>query len=178
MYDDGVSHFIPSVAPPVTITAATESELDNLLAESKQSQAYIVNSNGDTLVVPATKPLRLNTETTTLVVVDPVWLNDPWYYGYSWYRPWFWDPWDYWYHPSIFRSPWYVTYGPTGTPGIVRSTGMALISTGTGTGGTAMVRASITALREVSGTGAVITTLLMPARTVPAEVPTVQKAAA
>ena len=107
VYDDGV-YTRPAVAPATpTITAATESELDNLLAESKQSQAYIVNSNGDTLVVPASKPQRLTTETTTLVVVNPVWLNDPWYYGYSWYRPWYWDPWDPWYHPWYWDRPFY-----------------------------------------------------------------------
>ena len=123
VYDDGV-YTRPAAAPATpTITAATESELDNLLAESKQSHAYIVNSNGDTLVVPAAKPQRLTTETSTLVVVNgPLWLRDPFYYGDPWYRPWYCDPWDPWYRPwywggpFYYRSwvwdPWYPWYRP------------------------------------------------------------------
>ena len=106
VYDDGV-YTRPSAIPAVDV-AAVDSEVDNLLAESKQSPAYIVNSEGDTLVVPETKQLNIT------VVDTPAWLNE-----YSWaYRPWYfrnywyYDSWAYWHDPWYdgywrYRSPWY-----------------------------------------------------------------------
>ena len=96
VYDDGV-YSRPSTVT-ATQVAVTDSELDNLLVDSKNSQAYIINSQGDTLVVPEGKRVLFNTDTELTVVDSPVWL-----YDYSWaYRPWY--LWDY-YHP--WRSSWY-----------------------------------------------------------------------
>ena len=67
-YDDGV-YTRPSAIPAVDV-AAVDSEVDNLLAESKQSPAYIVNSEGETVVVPETKQLNIT------VVDTPASLND------------------------------------------------------------------------------------------------------
>ena len=104
---------------------ATDAELDNLLAESKGSQAYIINSQGDTLVVPAGKKVLFNPNTEVVVVNSPAWLYDyswayrPWYFrDYYWYGPWYWDPWynDYafWYSRWNYRfyAPWSFWYDP------------------------------------------------------------------
>ena len=97
VYDDGV--YSRPVPVRETVLATTETELDNLLAESKQSQAYIISSEGDTLVVPPGKSVLFNLqENSYLTVVDtPTWL-----YDYSWaYRPWYFRDYYYW------GSPWY-----------------------------------------------------------------------
>ncbi len=70
VYDDGV------YSRPTTVTvkevAVTDAEMDNLLAESKGSQAYIINNQGDTLVVPAGKKVLFNPGTELVVVNSPV----------------------------------------------------------------------------------------------------------
>ena len=137
VYDDGV-YTRPSVVPSAQVAVAN-SDLDNLLAESKQSQAYIINSQGDTLVVPAGKKVQFTTTTDLTVVESPSWLYDyswaysPWYFRdfYYWHSPWFynswyfdrwaWDLWyyDYWYyHPFYpFRAySWSFWYDPFYSP--------------------------------------------------------------
>ena len=132
VYDDGV-YTRPSVEVAQTVTDA---ELDNLLADTQQSPAYVL-SEGDTLVVPAGKQVRFSTTNTLVTVVDtPSWIYDyswayrPWYlrdYYYTWHSPWYhsyyswtWDPWYYsswyydpWYYDSWYYRPWhhYGYYG-------------------------------------------------------------------
>ena len=78
-YDDGI------YARPVAeqVPAVSQDQLDNLLADSRSSEAYIL-SGGDTLVVPAGKSIRLNKDNTIITVQDtPAWA---WNYSFA-YSP-------------------------------------------------------------------------------------------
>ena len=93
-YDDGI------YARPVAeqVPAVSQDQLDNLLADSRSSEAYIL-SGGDTLVVPAGKSIRFNKENTIITVEDtPSWA---WNYSFA-YSPWYFR--DYYYY-----SPWYFS---------------------------------------------------------------------
>ena len=106
-FDDGI-YTTPSVKP-AQAPAPTSEELDNLLADSKSSDAYILSA-GDTLVVPAGKKLKFSNSDTIITV----WDTPSWAWDYSWaYRPWYmapWDPFDPWYYDRWYFRPW--TYGP------------------------------------------------------------------
>ena len=109
VYDDGV-YSRPSTA--VAQANAADAEVDNLLAVSKQSPAYILNE-GDTLAVPAGTKLRFSNNATVLSSVDtrPAWDLD--YYWY--YRPW--ADWDYaWYFRPWHYNPWYIGSWYLGDP--------------------------------------------------------------
>ena len=97
VYDDGV-YSRPAVSKQSTVVVA-DSEVDNLLAESRSSAAYIINDGADTLIVPAGKTVIINPETNVTVLDNSDWWwgytwSIPFYY-YSWYRPWYYDSWYY-----------------------------------------------------------------------------------
>ena len=135
-FDDGL------YSRPVQVAqqAPSTEELDNLLAESHASQAYILSA-GDTLVVPEGKKIRFSKDDTIITVWDtPAWAYDyswsyrPWYmrdyywgfydswyyrpWGYRYYSaywdPWYWDPWyyDYWYWNPHYNYSYYGYYSP------------------------------------------------------------------
>ena len=118
VYDDGVYTRPVAQAAPEAVSGE---EVDNLLAMSKQSPAYIL-SEGDTLVVPAGSEVRFRNNSTVLDIVDttlPVWAWDyPWYYGTRWawdpwyHDYWFYSPWRYrsWYYDSWYYRPWHYRY--------------------------------------------------------------------
>ena len=124
VYDDGLYTRPAVAAAPAEAVPVPGEEVDNLLAMSKQSPAYIL-SEGDTLVVPAGSEVRFRNNSAVLAIVDttlpswtwdyswyygPRWAWDPWYYDSWYYRPWHLRPWHYYgYHWSW--SPWY--YGPS-----------------------------------------------------------------
>ena len=123
VFDDGLySGPVKEVVPQ----APTSEELDNLLADSHSSQAYILSA-GDTLVVPEGKKIRFDNSETVVTIWDtPAWLYDyswayrpgymrDFYYGYwSFYDPWYYRPWRYgysaWYWDPWYYDSWY--YGP------------------------------------------------------------------
>lgn len=84
------------VTAPVAQDAAVEvpaGEIDNLLAESKSSPAYIVAS-GDTL--------RVNPGTSVVILdADRLTWGSPWYYNSWYYSPWY-SP---WYYSSWYYDP-------------------------------------------------------------------------
>ena len=94
VYDDGV---YSRPAPVKAAQAVTDEEVDNLLADSHASQAYIIGA--DTLIVPAGTPVRINTQDFSVIDVTPGWA-----YDYSWrYSPWTYDDW----RLRHVYSPWY-----------------------------------------------------------------------
>ena len=110
-YDDGI-YTRPAVPAPVY---ASNDEVDNLLADTQQSPAYIL-SNGDTLVVPAGTKLKFSSESSIFVVDNtPAWVYDyswryydPRYYDYYyWHRPWHYYGYSPWYYNSWYYDPWY-----------------------------------------------------------------------
>ena len=111
-FDDGLYYTAPAPTHQVTVEAE---EMDNLLADTKQSPAYIISS-GDTLVVPPGK----NIVVTDKPVVTWNYTYDPWLYPYTWnYVYYGWGPyyspywyrhysyWDPWYYSSWYYRPWY-----------------------------------------------------------------------
>ena len=95
-FDDGVY----SRPVQVVVQAPTSEELDNLLADSHASQAYILSA-GDTLFVPEGKKIRFSKDDTIITV----WDTPAWAYSYSWaYRPWYMR--DYW----GYYGPWHYDY--------------------------------------------------------------------
>ena len=131
-FDDGI-YSRPSVVAQQA--APTHEELDNLLADSHSSEAYILSA-GDTLVIPDGKNIRFSLKDNTITVWDTPswawnyswsfrpwymrdyywsyynpWYYDSWYYGswgrYSFYDPWYWDP---WYFDAWHWGPSYYPY--------------------------------------------------------------------
>ena len=69
VYDDGLYTRPAVAAAPAEAVPVSGEEVDNLLAMSKQSPAYIL-SEGDTLVVPAGSEVRFRNNSTVLEIVD------------------------------------------------------------------------------------------------------------
>ena len=115
-FDDGIYSRPSQVAQAV---APTNEELDNLLADSHSSEAYILSA-GDTLVIPAGKNIRFNFNDNSVTV----WDTPSWAWNYSWsYRPWYlrdysyyWGYYNPWYYDSWYHRPWryssWYHYGP------------------------------------------------------------------
>ena len=108
-FDDGL------YSRPVQVAqqAPTSEELDNLLADSHASQAYILSA-GDTLFVPEGKKIRFSKDDTIITV----WDTPAWAYDYSWaYRPWYmrdyysyWGFYSPWHYSSWYYRPWSYSY--------------------------------------------------------------------
>ena len=92
--------------------------MDNLLADTHDSPAYIL-SNGDTLVVPSGSKIRFTNQANVVILnTTPAWVYDyswaytPWYFRdfYYWHRPfhWYYDPW--YYDFAWYRDPWYYDW--------------------------------------------------------------------
>ena len=102
VFDDGI-YSRPAAVQDV---APSPEEMDNLLAETHASQAYILSA-GDTLYVPEGKSIRFSKDNNIITI----WDTPQWAYEYSWaYRPWYmWDYWwdSSWYYGSWHYRPWY-----------------------------------------------------------------------
>ena len=112
-FDDGL-YATSSVVAQNARAEVEAGEIDNLLAESKASPAYII-ANGDTVQVAANSVVILNSNNLENITWGSSWYT-PWYYSpyyYSWSGPWyynsrFYNPWyyDYWYGPYSYRWRW------------------------------------------------------------------------
>ena len=123
-FDDGLYYTKPAAAE----VAVSDDAVDNLLADTKDSPAYII-SQGDTIAIPSGGSVRLSTSNSVITVTEtPSWAWNytypytPWYYsswGYNYYgwHPWaYWDSWYYPYrwHYYSYWDPWYYSswYSP------------------------------------------------------------------
>ena len=127
-FRDGI-YYKPQTEETVAAPVA-DSEVANLVEETKGSQIFLHSGQNDTLFIPENKAVsfKFNPQegNTTVTVFD----TPDYYWNYSWaYRPWYlsswWDPWygsswywsSPWYYSSIYwdswywGSPWY--YGPS-----------------------------------------------------------------
>nr|MCR4569038.1 hypothetical protein [Bacteroidales bacterium] len=106
-YDDGL-YYRP--APAKEVVVVETEPVDNILAETKSSPAYILSA-GDTLVVNPGQTVRFSNNGRLLTVVETpsltwntIFTYSPWpYYHFAW-DPWYWDRW-YWDDPW-FYGPW------------------------------------------------------------------------
>ena len=103
-FDDGLyvrskADVVQTVRPEVP-----ESEIDNLLADTRETTTLLLSS-GDTLLVRPGQTVKFAPSEITVLSTTPSWYYSPWYYN-SWY----WD-YDYWYRPyryySWYYDPWY-----------------------------------------------------------------------
>ena len=109
-FDDGL-YTAPASANQASVSDA---ELDNLLADSRSTQAYLADKQDSVSVAPQVVPApaqEIASTTTVVNVVSPLWALDwysPWYY-YDWYRPYYYYS---WYRPYYWRHQYYSWYDP------------------------------------------------------------------